>query len=80
MSYKSQDERKANCTTMSHPSHILLIFSSEPPQNLSPSNNILFKSPTLTDKNIFRKAGHAFNKILHFPKQILNQWKNKYAP
>ena len=39
-------------TTISRPSHILLILLSEPPQNPSPSN-IFFKCLILQDKTIF---------------------------
>ena len=40
-------------TTISSPSHILLIFSSEPSRNPRPSNFIVFKCLILQDKTIF---------------------------
>ena len=40
-------------TTISSLSHILLIFSSEPPRNPRPSNIFLLKCSILQDKTIF---------------------------
>ena len=40
-------------TTISKPSHILLIFSSEPPRNPSPLNIIFLECSILQDKTFF---------------------------
>ena len=49
------EKGKRPATKISSPSHILLIFSSEPPRNPRPS---LFKFLNLEDKAIFKKSGH----------------------
>ena len=45
-------------TTIYSPSHILLIFSSEPPRNPRPSNIIFQKCLCLQDKTICEESGH----------------------
>ena len=53
--------------TIPSPSHILLIFSFEPPRNLRPFKNIFFKCPILEDKNIFWKSGHVIYNVCYQP-------------
>ena len=62
-------------TTTSRPSHILLIFSSEPPRNPRPYS-IFFKCLTLL-KMIFLKIWQSYGKIKvqNFLKQILDLLK-----
>ena len=50
--YNSVSSMGGTATTISRPSHILLIFSSEPPRNPRPLITICFKVVILEDKNI----------------------------
>ena len=50
-------------TTVSRPSHILLIFSSEPPRNPRPSIIIYFKVSNFEDKTIFFNLATLGHKI-----------------
>ena len=53
-------------TTISRPSHILLNFSSDLPQNPRPFNFILLNCLILPDKTIFKESGHALMKYWIF--------------
>ena len=50
-------------TTISRPSHILLIFSFEPPWNPPSSNIIFFKCQTLADKILFENLAILEHKL-----------------
>ena len=67
-------------TTISLLSHILLIFSSEPPRTFSSFINLFLKSPILEVEINFRKHGHGLVRLRHcydsIVFDIINKQKN----